>query len=172
MLELIVGASLLYVLFVVVKALLNPPSAASEEQDGKPIERPENDGIDQQAQAIVNTALELLAAQSMLMGSIRKPPSDDWSIGYVAGFVDALLQKAGKEPDVEGMVVMTLVFSNVFGHDEGPSLFGKFMRLQAAGSERALNGMRAGGMDVFRWVNEPRELGPMGWYSEIKGIAA
>jgi hypothetical protein len=86
---------------------------------------------------------------------------DDFSIGYVLGFTDSALQRAGIGTDVSGMAAATIIFLEVFG-DEGASFFGKAIRLQNQGDPQLLRGITAGGNDYNARVRDP-ELGGKSW---------
>lgn len=94
---------------------------------------------------------------------------DDWSLGYVAGAADAVLQKNGYEPDAKGMALMTSIFVEVFGKEAGPSLFGKFMELQEQGEPEVEKGMLLGGREIFKWMADSSKT-PKGWASHVLGL--
>ena len=88
---------------------------------------------------------------------------DQWSWGYVAGFTDATLQKNGVGIDENGIAIMTVVFGFIFGSKDGPRFFGDFMRLQGA-DQHIDQGMRAGGRDLFNWLNDEKgNPAPSSW---------
>lgn len=123
--------------------------------------------------ALVEFIAGMLGLQAMLFanedGTYPEGALDDWSIGYVAGASDAVLQKNGIGQDVNGFAVMTLIFVEVFGLERGPDFFGKFMRLQQQRNQAVHDGMETGGRDVFGWMDNSIQV-PTGWTAHVHGL--
>ncbi len=139
---------------------------SKDEKPGKPSRQ-------DKSKAIVKFVSNALGVQQALFlnedGTLPPKAVDEWSIGYVAGTADAVLQKNGFEPDVEGMAVMTLIFMEVFGDRSGPELFGDFMRLQDQGNQIVEEGMMTGGRDVYAWMADTNRV-PTGWMAYVHGL--
>lgn len=89
---------------------------------------------------------------------------DNYSLGYVGGFADAILQRKGVEMDEAGTLIMAIVFINIFGEDQGPLYIRKLIALQDADDREVFNGMQRGGEEVFAWLSN-EEKKPLGWLS-------
>lgn len=114
-----------------------------------------------------NLADIVLQAASFLTGALRTqmsemdgvesglpaPAKDPFSLGYVAGFTEAVAAMRNIDSDAHGFVVHQAVFTDVFGAQEGPVLFASFMKLQSEGNEEIMMGMTIGGEDMFGWLN-------------------
>jgi hypothetical protein len=46
---------------------------------------------------------------------LPKKAKDKWTLGYIGGYSDALLQSAGVATDTKGFAIMTIVFMNILG---------------------------------------------------------
>jgi len=79
---------------------------------------------------IVEFVVKTLGVQQALFlnedGTLPSRALDEWSIGYVAGAADAVLEKNDFDVDIEGMAIMACIFSEVFGKEIGPELFKDF----------------------------------------------
>jgi len=133
-------------------------------------------GRDRAEAKIENLICEFLRYQIALMGmgflenksDIPAKAKDNWSLGYVGGCIDAFIQKrSGSLVDRRGTinenlgdyVIMTYVFSDVYGEKNGETLFEKFMMLQKKQDKQMMFGMMRGGSDVFSLVEENISLG-------------
>ena len=96
---------------------------------------------------------------------LPKKASDDWSIGYVAGFSDAAFQNSGIPHDGGAYGLMTLIFVHVFG-EQGPTLFSKLMDLQAAKNIEVFDGMMKGGTEFNTWIKD-HDRPPLGWSNYV-----
>ncbi|MBY0355982.1 MAG: hypothetical protein K2Q12_09690 [Rickettsiales bacterium] len=108
---------------------------------------------------------EALFAQRALMEEAEALPAvakDAWSLGYVAGFTEAVATMRQIDSEENGFVVHHAVFTDIFGAEEGPLLFATFMNLQSKDDEAVLMGMTMGGEDMFAWLNGDVET-PMRW---------
>jgi hypothetical protein len=90
------------------------------------------------------------------------PAKDPFSLGYVAGFTEAVAAMRNIDSDAHQFVVHQAVFTDVFGEQEGPLLFATFMKLQGEGNEEIMMGMTIGGEDMFGWLNGERDA-PVKW---------
>jgi hypothetical protein len=122
----------------------------------------------------VEYILALLLPQHLLMGvSPSNLPSDDFSIGYVFGFVDENLRNRGiSNEDVRAYAIATIVFGSLFGEERGGELFGRVLELNADRSSEVVVGAQQGVNDIriFQNSDDQGQDGPMGWAAKIKGI--
>lgn len=127
----------------------------------------------EKSSAIVEFVAGTLGIQQALFlnedGTLPSKAVNNWSIGYVAGTTDAVLQKNGLEPDVEGMAIMALIFMEVFGDRNGPELFADFMRKQGQGNPDVQEGMMTGGRDMFTWMSDNDKV-PTGWMAYLNSL--
>jgi len=141
----------------------SPRSVGTNLASGDEVQR--NTMPNEKSSAIIEFVAQILGVQQMLFmneeGTLPVNAYDNWSIGYVAGTADAVLQKNGFETDVKGMALMTLIFVEVFGERGGPEFFGKFLRLQEQKDQDVQDGMATGGTDVWRWMSDNNKV-PMG----------
>lgn len=135
-------------------------------QRGKQLEQ-------ERAQAVVSFVSQALGVQQALFlhddGTMPAKAFDRWSIGYVAGSADAVLQKNGFQTDVEEIEIILNVFREVFGESRGPELFVDFMHLQDQGNHVVDAGMVAGGHDVYAWMAN-RDTVPTGWIAYMHSL--
>ena len=95
-------------------------------------------------------------------GNLPDNMIDNWSIGYVAGVVDALLYSKDIENNSSvGMAAMMMAFDEVFGSAE---LFGKFMGLQS--NSETMSAMKTGGDEVMKFIKDSSDT-PRGWANHI-----
>tara|TARA_R110002096_G_scaffold107826_5_gene236088 strand:+ start:266 stop:700 length:435 start_codon:yes stop_codon:yes gene_type:complete len=135
--------------------------------------KPINSSRNEKSQAIVEFVVNTLGVQQELFlnedETLPTKAFDEWSIGYVAGATDAVFQKSGFEPNLQGMSTMTVVFIKVFGGGRGPELFGEFMRLQEQGNQAVQDGMITGGRDIAGWMADNNKV-PTGWSAYIHSL--
>ena len=118
------------------------------------------DIITQAAQFLVGALREQM--MEMDQQGLPAPAKDPYSLGYVAGFTEAVAAMRSIDSDANGFVVHQAVFTDLFGPQEGPLLFALFMKLQGEANEEVLMGMTVGGEDMFGWLNGDREA-PVKW---------
>jgi hypothetical protein len=125
--------------------------------------KPESAGIIAQAAQFL---VEALRTQMSQMDGIEQglpaPAKDGFSLGYIAGFTEAVAAMRGIDSDASGFVVHQAIFTDLYGPQEGPLLFAAFMKRQAAGDEEIMMGMTIGGEDMFAWLNGEVEA-PIKW---------
>lgn len=127
---------------------------------------------DNKTRKIVDFVSKSLSIQQALFinedGNLPKSALDEWSIGYVAGTADAVLQMNEVATDIEGMSIMTYIFIEVFGEENGPQLFGEFMRLQKDRHQNVQKGMMKGGQDIMGWMKDTNQI-PTSWMAYVHG---
>jgi hypothetical protein len=118
------------------------------------------------------TAHKLVAAAEALLGVQlyfitdefdRLPPaaSDNFSLGYVAGFLDAMMQRAGVEDETVSFAMVSILMMTLFGKEDGASYAGRFLNGQHLSETR--RGLMAGGTDALAYLTNPNQL-PRGWH--------
>lgn len=132
--------------------------------------KPTKTSNDDKKRVIAEFVSGLLGIQRAMIadesGDLSGKATDDWSIGYVAGAADAVLQKNDIGPDAEGMVIMTLIYMQVFGTLQGAGFFARFMRLQEEGSSAVQQGMALGGKEMFALMADNTKA-PFGWVEYV-----
>lgn len=123
--------------------------------------------------AIANFVADSLAVQKALFqsadGSLPEKALDHWSLGYVGGTADAVLQKNDIKLDDEAMTTLMHVFVEVFGNRFGPKMLGNFMMLQATGNMSVNAGMETGGQEMFAWMADNDKI-PTGWMAYVRSL--
>jgi hypothetical protein len=123
--------------------------------------------------AVIDGASTLLGVQALLAGLNEEgesPPKavDDFSLGYVFGFVDVMLQRAGfHQDDPNSFVATTMVFENVFGSGLGSTYFWSCAERQGPHHREVFRGARAGGQEAWDFLTQGTAKSPMGWPSHV-----
>jgi len=96
---------------------------------------------------IVEIIAGTLSVQKALItdenGMLPQKAKDKWSLGYIAGYSDALLQHTEIEVDATVLVTTTtIVFMAMFGEEQGPAYYRIFVRLLRTGDLELHNGNR------------------------------
>lgn len=116
------------------------------------------------------TVLSTLEAQITLAG--RELTPDNFVIGYIGGYCDALLQMRGIDNNSpEGLGLVSVVFLSMFGSEEGAHALNKLLTRQEDMPVSMLRGMVTGGQDINDWLirdhNEDRARHPMSLFSYL-----
>lgn len=123
-------------------------------------------GNEGQTKRIIEPMTDLLIAQKKQFadegGVLPKKAKDNWSIGYVGGYADALLNNAGIDTDVKGLSIMTGIFISVFGKNEAPVLFSKFLNLQSEQDLDFFDGRKNGGEELIALLESSKNVA-RGW---------
>jgi len=90
---------------------------------------------------------------------------DDFSRGYVAGFIDAMMQNININDEAESFAFVTILFMELFGQEESVSLASHFIDTQHLPNTR--QGMMAGGTDGLAWLKSAKAT-PLGWYRYLQ----
>ena len=120
---------------------------------------------------IVNAMLASIRIQTNLaydrFGKLTDVAKDNWSIGYIGGFADAILQKSKIDIDITGHIVMHKFFCGVFGEGEGFEYFEKYSNLMETQDEAAINGSNTAGNEVFNQFQSNGKMMPLGLMKHI-----
>jgi hypothetical protein len=85
----------------------------------------------------------------------EKKPNSDFVIGYIIGYADWFLIKNGIDNNSpEGFSVPSIALMNIYGVNEGPKLFNRFLDSQINMSDEMTNGRKAGYEDGSEWAQE------------------
>lgn len=89
-----------------------------------------------------------------------------FAMGYIFGFADAQLQKAGVADEGRCIACLTIVHMRLFDNDKGSRLFGHSLKIQ---SDSGFNqGRKLGGEEVYRWFTE-KDFVPLGLSDYLRG---
>ena len=124
-----------------------------------------------------NEQLALDASYNMLMTQLELGNVTDnadamkrvltpFAMGYIFGFADATLQKAGIANDAHGMACLAITHMRLFGDDKGSRLFGHSLKIQA--DTKFIEGRNLGGKELYRWVSE-KDFTPLGLTDHLHG---
>jgi hypothetical protein len=114
------------------------------------------------ARGLLSAQLGFIADET---GRIPASATDDFSLGYVTGFLDALMQRAGIEDQAEGITLIAILMTELFGEKAGADLCGRFLDSQHLPETQ--RGLMAGGNDSLAWLADP-DKPPFGWYRHCK----
>ncbi|MGO4869782.1 MAG: hypothetical protein ACLPGW_04105 [Roseiarcus sp.] len=114
------------------------------------------------AEGLLSAQLAFIADES---GRLPESTTDDFSLGYVTGFLDALMQRAGIEDEVESFAMVSILTMKLFGETTGANLAGRFLNNQHLPDTK--RGLMAGGTDALTWLSKPDRL-PLAWYEHCK----
>jgi len=106
--------------------------------------------------------LELMAYDT---DNLPDRATDKWSLGFVAGVIDALLDGKNLQPNsIEGRIVMIMVYTRIFGSS---SYSETSQSLWKSSDATFFEGMKAGGNDIIGFNNESNPI-PRAWFDHIK----
>lgn len=110
---------------------------------------------DAKAQTAQDVACGLLMTQLHMAGALEDQAAKQrvltpHGIGYIFGFADALLQRAGVLDEVAAMAELTLVYVSIFGVDQGSKIFRAALDLQGESDFAAAR--KAGAAEALRFL--------------------
>jgi hypothetical protein len=82
----------------------------------------------------------------------RKKLATPYGLGYIFGFADALLQRAGLTDETTALAELTLIYVRIFGKEQGPKVLRASLDLQTDKDFGA--GRRTGGGEVYKWLSD------------------
>ena len=122
----------------------------------------EDDDVGAVSSIIVATLAAQKAYVSADTGVLSSKARDNFSIGYVGGYVDAVLRRKRIATMRTGYTIGELVFVDIFGSADGFSLYEKYQSLQHASDTDVFAGMAAGETDIEEWFKNNLNA-PFGW---------
>lgn len=147
--------------------------SSPEEQIESELSSPKNDFVQSNdASKVTDIILDTLQMQLDLSGAASKKIPDDYVVGYIAGYCDAIMQKKGIDnSSVDGLSVLTITFLSLYGFEIGNQRLGDFFKQQSSMSEYMYAGLQRGGKDVFEWLSLDKQKagskGPMGLFQYL-----
>ena len=91
---------------------------------------------------------------------------DDFSVGYVFGFVDVMTQRVGIASWDDGYRIFVILAKALFGHETGETFCARLVDRQH--SPEAIWGASTGRRDSRSWLKDPT-IPPVGWYQYFRG---
>lgn len=118
--------------------------------------------LDKAAKETVALLVELFKMQALLIGGPKGEAylKSDFSIGLVAGFTDAFLQKAQRTTSISSddqHTIMGATIGLVF-LDIDPEALSRFFDLQERGGSEFMAGQMKGGQAAFDYLNNPNDI--------------
>lgn len=115
---------------------------------------------------------EILMTQMELGGASSDPDSrrrlaTPYGFGYVFGFADALIQRAGLTDDGKIMAELAIAHMRLFGTEQGPKIFSASLDRQA--DPQFLEGRRTGGAEASQWLSSGGKEIPSGLSDYLSG---
>jgi hypothetical protein len=109
---------------------------------------------------LINNTLDVqLAISGQTPGNL---PSDDFVLGYLIGYSDAIMQVNDIENNTpDGFAIATITFIHQFGNDDGPKLFSRYMDKQTSMPTKMGEGLMAGGQDMLTFLQSKGDKPPM-----------
>jgi len=124
----------------------------------KPREEPKDKSL-----AITKLINNSLDVQLSLSGhEPGRLPDDDFVIGYLVGYADAITQANDIDNNsAEGFAIATIPFLHQFGKDRGAEIFGRFLDQQSNLPSKMKDGLMAGGQDMMDYLKSGGDKAPM-----------
>ena len=122
--------------------------------------------------ALLGIIIATLAAQkafvSVASGALPERARDHFSIGYIGGYTDAILQLKGVQSPAIAEGISKHVFAAVFSNGDGGGLYQKYLGLKLAGDPEVVAGKRLGDSDIMCWLRNNANV-PLGWSNHVLG---
>ena len=116
--------------------------------------------------AVSTIIASTLAAQKAYIladtGALPSKARDNFSVGYIGGYIDAVLRRKRVATMRAKHTIGELVFVDLFGSPDGFSLYEKYVSLQIESEPSFYTGMAAGETDVEEWFKNNLNS-PFGW---------
>lgn len=91
---------------------------------------------------------------------------DDFSVGYVFGFVDVMTQQFGIGSWEDAYRIFVILAKALFGHETGETFSAQLVDRQH--SPETIWGASTGRRDSRSWLRDPT-VPPLGWYQYVRG---
>ena len=122
--------------------------------------------------ALPGIIIATLAAQktfvSIASGTLPERARDHFSIGYIGGYTNAILQLKGVQSAAVVESISNHVFAAAFSNDDGGSLYQKYLVLKLAGDQEVMAGKHLGDSDIMCWLRNNANV-PLGWSDHVLG---
>jgi hypothetical protein len=119
---------------------------------------------------ILQIARKLLGHQKALISGRGQSVSevhDNYSLGYIVGCVDGLVQSYNLSLETDGYPVIKQLLNEYFGEEEGNRLFRRVPQLKLQRNESFLLGVLKGVSDTFSWAEDNGRI-PTGWVDHVR----
>ena len=90
---------------------------------------------------------------------------DDFTVGYIFGFVDVMTQRVGIVDRNEALRIFAVLAKALFGHETGEVVCARFRDRQDW--PEAVWGASTGRSDSRSWLKDPT-IPPVGWYQYFR----
>jgi hypothetical protein len=87
---------------------------------------------------------------------------DDFSVGYIFGFIDVMAQRVGIVDEDDAVKIFVILAKALFGREIGDVVCARFVDRQD--SPDAVLGASTGRNDSRSWLRDPT-VPPLGWYN-------
>ena len=128
----------------------------------------EDDDVGAVSTIIVATLQAQKASDTPPAGGCPPRARDNFSIGYIGGYVDAILRRKRIATMRTGYTIGELVFVDVFGSKDGFSMYEKYLSLQHESDTEFFAGMAAGETDIEEWFKK-KISAPFSWSVHVHG---
>lgn len=122
--------------------------------------------IDHQAADPVISLIGQYILMSGGLDSLPQKAKDEYSLGYIAGMLDASLTGLGVDSFDTSMATLSFTLQKLFG-EEGKELFMKSFNLLENDNAIYKKALSDGGTEFMRFMGKQINA-PMGWYKYIK----
>jgi hypothetical protein len=120
------------------------------------------DRILQIARKLLGHQKDLISARDHSTNEVH----DNYSLGYIVGCVDGLVQSYNLSLETHGYPVIEQLLNEYFGEEEANSLFRRVPQLKLQRNESFLLGVLKGVSDTFSWVEDNGRI-PTGWLDHV-----
>lgn len=119
----------------------------------------------------VKTVVEILSGQIAMFSYGQDLPDkarDPYSLGYIAGLVDASVSGSGIDDAEFGLGALGYVYQEIFGRQEGRELFSEALDYIENQNSEFNDGLSDGGSEFIQFMSGQKES-PLGWIGYVKG---
>ena len=163
----IIGAIILYFVFKNInKGSSHKSYQTRNNADSTDYDKPPT--IDHQA---ADPVISMIGQNIMMAGGLDNLPQkakDEYSLGYIAGMLDASLTGLGVDSFDTSMATLSFTLQKLFG-EEGKELFMKSYELLKKDNATYKKALSDGGTEFMRFMRKQINA-PMGWYKYVKGF--
>ena len=126
----------------------------------------EDDDIANISSIIIATLAAQKAFVSVDSDGLPEKARDHFSIGYIGGYLDAVLRRRRMATTRTAHTIGEIVFAGVFGSADGFDFYEKYLSLQQAADADVLTGMSAGKSDIELWLKNNLNV-PCSWSAYV-----
>ena len=119
---------------------------------------------------ISSIIIATLAAQKAFVlvdsDELPKRACDNFSVGYIGGYVDAVLRRRRIATERTAHTIGEIVFAGMFGSADGFEFYEKFVSLKHTADADVLVGVLAGESDIEEWLKNNLNV-PCSWSAYV-----